>query len=126
MEDRNVYLGTFIDRFFSPPITRLMDSMGMGPEQGGLAPFDIHFQYAQDGETVDHGIVPFDPVAVPCHQAISVSTLLKGDLTKGLFRLAAVYLASFLSSEFFFFSLFLLIVGRLKMSRATGNAARGH
>ncbi len=48
--------------------------MGLGEDHGGLSPFDIYFIYTQDNETVA-GFEPFDPVAIPCYEAISVSPL---------------------------------------------------
>ena len=52
---------------------RLLDSMGMGPERGGLAPFDIFYHYSADDEVVGNGMEPFNPVAIACHEPISVS-----------------------------------------------------
>lgn len=46
--------------------------MGMGPDRGGLAPFDMFFHFSADDQVVDADIEPFNPVAVPCHEPISV------------------------------------------------------
>jgi hypothetical protein len=47
--------------------------MGMGPERGGMAPFEIFYHYSADDEVVGNGIEPFNPVAIACHEPISVS-----------------------------------------------------
>lgn len=48
--------------------------MGLGEDHGGLSPFDIYFIYTEDNVEIP-GFEPFDPVAVPCYEAISVSLL---------------------------------------------------
>ena len=46
--------------------------MGLGEDHGGFSPFDIRFIFTQDDEAVS-GFEPFDPKAVACYEAISVS-----------------------------------------------------
>lgn len=53
---------------------RLLDTMGLGEDHGGFSPFDIRFIYTQDDDIVQ-GFEPFDPKAVACYEAISVSPL---------------------------------------------------
>lgn len=46
--------------------------MGQTPANGGLAPFNIYFNYVVDGQVVTDVVEPFGPEPVPCYEAISV------------------------------------------------------
>lgn len=48
--------------------------MGQSSSSGGFSPFDIYFQYVAEDETVVEVVEPFDPKAIPCYEAISVSS----------------------------------------------------
>ena len=48
--------------------------MGMGPEQGGLSPFDIYFQLSREDESVaEEDIEPYNPKSIACYESITVS-----------------------------------------------------
>lgn len=48
--------------------------MGSGPSTNGFSPFDIYFQYVIEPEDLPANVTEaFDPKAVACYEAISVS-----------------------------------------------------
>ena len=62
---------------------RLLNALGAGPEQGGLAPFDIYFI---DGTKAPSPMEPFNPKTTACYEPISVSILSQVSLAVHLTR----------------------------------------